>query len=267
MRPLLLGNGVLDKTLSRAVGAVLLDASTNVSEWPSALWDHQACLLVHINLSPRRSQRRGLELVDQLRWEWGMTAPVLFVSFEAEETLRATPHGAVLAKPGHGFLRLPTTVVEIREALEGVPPVVDPERYRRSAVAAAVRRLLDGPLSGWKTALADSKRAFDWWRNGVYDRDKVRERLADTWWREWQTGIATCQDQLAHWPQEAANAQSLLFELGQHFELFVKGAQQVLDDRCPDPTSQELSETITRLDALAETLKVLHGLRVEERRP
>lgn len=263
MPTFLLDNSHIGNTLALALGASALDESEGVDTWPRSFWDDQACLVVHVNLLPRRSQRRGLELVERLRWEWGMTAPVLFVSFEAEETLRGTQHGTVLAEPGHSFLRLPTTVAEIREALEGVPPVVDPERYRRSAVAAAVGRLLDGPLSDWKTVLADSKRALDWWRNGIHDRDTVRERLADAWWREWQTGIAACRDQLAHWPEVAPEALTCLGKANDLLNDVGQFGERVLDVHSPGPPAAEVAETIKRLGALGETVDALQLMRRE----
>jgi len=52
--------------LAAALGAVPLDADANPATSAETLWRGDARLLVHVNPGPRRSQRRGLELVWRL---------------------------------------------------------------------------------------------------------------------------------------------------------------------------------------------------------
>jgi hypothetical protein len=265
----LLDNPPSAPSFAAALGATPLDAAADPATWPEALWHDDARLLVHVNLGPRRSQRRGLELVERLRGEWGVTATALFVSFEAEETLRATPHGGLLTQPGHGFLRLPATVEEIQQGLRNLTPVAEPERYLRSAAGAALGLLLDGPaadpVNRGPGALVT---VLSCWSDESPDRTELAEYLAgDPWWQTWSAALAACRTRLARLTDVPAECVAGLEAIGKHLTVVAAFAEQVLDPTWPAPTAEDLAAANRAADALWRQAQDLGTLRHELTRP
>jgi hypothetical protein len=211
-----------------------------------------------------------LELVKQLRCEWGVTAPVLFLSFEAEEALRLVPHGDLLTQPGHGFLRLPATVEEIRQELNAVPPVVDPERYRRCAAATALGLLLGGPAADpLNSGPGPTISLLNYWQEGALDRAEVAESLtSNQWWRQWSTALVASRKRLADLALVSAECFAVLERVEKYLAIVSAFVEQVCDFTQEAPTPQDFTSAIHAAEFLLKAVDNLavirQGLKAEK---
>lgn len=252
----------LQKALGEACVPIRFDEMRSPDAWIDELRTENARLLVHVNLPPRRIQRRGLSLVKQLRWEWGMTVPVLFLSFEAEETLRATPHGDLLTQPGHGFLWLPPTVDKIKKELDAVPPLAEPERYWRSAAAAALGLLLDGPAAEpIKNGPGPTITWLQYWQRGRLAGGAIEHLRSNQWWHQWSSALTASRKRLTGLAGVPDNCFAGLDGVEKALAAFTTFVQKFLDSTTHAPTSEELTAAIDTVNELLDAVKALAGIR------
>jgi hypothetical protein len=253
----------LYRSLGNICAIIPVDETATPTAWIELLRADDTRLLVHVNLGRMRSRQNGLDLVKQLRWEWGVTAPILFLSFEEEEKLRVTSNGDLLTQPGHGFLRLPATKENIQRSLQAVTPVIEPWRYQRSAAVASLVSFLDGPAfdpindgPGLTISL------LDYWQNGVLDRMEVVDYIkSNQWWQRWSETLSNSKKRLVGLSVIPDECLELLGRIEESLSIVTNFVEKVLDLSQQSPVLQNLIKVSQALEVISETVYDLTKLR------